>query len=86
MSLTDVPKLGKQNNFGINVFDFDKNKTLPLYLSKIKTQKFIALLLLTDGFTSHYCLITNFHAVMARQISGKGHHRYKFCERCLHGF
>ena len=23
---------------------------------------------------------------MARQFSGKEHHRYKFCERCLHGF
>ena len=84
MSLTDVPKFEKQNNIGINVFD--KNKNLPLYLSKIKTQKIIPLLLLTDGFNSHYCLITKFHAFMARQFSGKEHHRYKFCERCLHGF
>ena len=86
MSLTDVPKFEKQNNIGIKVFGFEKNKILPLYLSANGTQKVIPLLLLTDGFTSHYCLITNFHAFMARQFSGKEHHRYKFCERCLHGF
>ena len=79
MSLTDVPKFEKQNIIGINVFGFEKNKILPLYLSKLKTQKIIPLLLLTDGLTSHYCSITNFHAFMARQFSGKEHHRYKFC-------
>ena len=68
MPLTDVPKFEKQNNIGINVFGFEKNKILPLYLSKIKTQKIIPLQLLTDGLTSHYCLITNFHAFMARQF------------------
>ena len=86
MSLTDVPKFENQKNIGINVFDFDKNKILPLHLSKVKTHKVIPLLLLTDGLISHYCLITNCHAFMARQFSGKEHHRYKFCERCLHGF
>ena len=86
MSLTDVPKFEKQNNIGINVFGFEKNKLLPLYLSKVKTHKIIPLLLLTDGLISHYCLITIFHAFIARQICGKEHHRYKFCERCLHGF
>ena len=30
-------------------------------------------------------MITKFHAFIARQFSGKEHHRYKFCERCLHG-
>ena len=44
MSLTDVPKFEKQNNFVINVFGFDKNKILPIYLSKIKAQKIIPLL------------------------------------------
>ena len=39
ISLTDVPKFEKQNNIGVNIFGFDKNKVLPLYLSKIKTQK-----------------------------------------------
>ena len=86
MSLTDVPKFEKQNNIGINVFGFEKNEILPLYLSKVKTHKIIPLLLLTDGLISHYCLITNFHAFMARQFCGKEHHRYKFCERCLHVF
>ena len=86
MPLMDVPKFEKQNNIGINVFGFEKNKILPLYLSKIKTQKIIPLLLLTDGLTSHYCLITNFHAFMARQFGKRNHNRYKYCERCLHGF
>ena len=86
MSLTDVPKFEKQNNIGINVLGFEKTKILPLYLSGKGPHKVIPLLLLTDGLTSHYCLITNFHAFMARQFSGKEHHRYKFCERCLHGF
>ena len=39
ISLTDVPNFEKQNNIGINVFGFDKNKILPLNLFKIKTQK-----------------------------------------------
>ena len=86
MSLTDVPKFEKQNNIGINVFGFKKNKILPLYLTKIKTEKIIPLLLLTDGLISHYCLITNFHAFMARQFGKRNHNRYKYCERCLHGF
>ena len=86
MPLTSVPKFAKQNNIGINVFGFEKNKSLPLYLSKLQTQKFIPLLLLTDGLTSHYCLITNFHAFMARQFGKRNHNRYKYCERCLHGF
>ena len=86
MPLTDVPKFEKQNNIGINVFGFERNKILPLCLSKIKTQKNIPLLLLTDGLTSHYCLITNFHAFMARQFGKRNHNRYKYCERCLHGF
>ena len=86
MSITDVPKFENQNNLGINVFGFEKNKILPLYLSGKGAHKVIPLLLLTDGLTSHYCLITNFHAFMARQFSGKEHHRYKFCERCHHGF
>ena len=38
-SFTDVPKFEKQNNIGINVFGFEKNKILPLYLSKIKKNK-----------------------------------------------
>ena len=66
MSLTNVPKFEKQNNIGINVFGFDKNKILPIYLSLIKTDTVISLLWLTDGMVSHYCLITNFHAFMAR--------------------
>ena len=33
MSLTNVPKFDELNNIGINVFGFDKNKFLPLYLS-----------------------------------------------------
>ena len=41
MSLTDVPKFEKQNNIGINVFGFDKNKILPLYLSGKSTYKVI---------------------------------------------
>ena len=86
MSLTDVPKLEKQNNIGINVFGFEKNKILPHYLTKIKTENIIPLLLLTDEFTSHYCLITNFHTFMAQQFGKRNHYRYKYCERCLHGF
>ena len=86
MSLTDVPKFENQKNIGINVFVFDKNKILPLFLSKVKTHKVIPLLLLTNELISLYYLITNFQAFMARQFSGKEHHRYKFCERCLHRF
>ena len=77
MSLTDVPKFEKQNNIGINVFVSEKNKILPFYLTKVKTEKIIPLLLLTDGSTSHYCLITNFHASVARQFGKKKHNRYK---------
>ena len=86
MTLTDVPKFEKQNNIGINVFGFKKNKILPLYLSGKGTHKVIPLLLLTDGLTSHYCLITNFHAFIARQFGKMNHNRYKYCECCLHGF
>ena len=78
MSLTDVPKFGKQNNIGIIVFGFEKNKILPFYLSGKGTHKVFPLLLLTDGLTSHYCLITNFHVFMARQFGKRNHNRYKY--------
>ena len=39
MSLTDVPKFENQNNIGIKIFGFEKNKILPLYLTKVKTEK-----------------------------------------------
>ena len=86
MSSTDVPKFQKQNYIGINIFGFEKNKILPLYLTKVKTEKNIPLLLLTGGSTSHYCLIKNLHAFMARQFGKRNHNRYTYCERCLHGF
>ena len=49
--LKDVPKFEMQNNIAINIFGFEKNKILPLYLTKVKTEKNIPFLLLTDGFT-----------------------------------
>ena len=63
-----------------------KNQILPLYLSKVKTDEVIPLLLLTDGAQSHYCLISNFHDFMARQYGTRNHNLYKYCERCLHRF
>ena len=77
MSLTDVPKYEKQNNIGSKIFGFEKNIILPLYLIKVKTEKVIPLLLLTAGSTSHYCLITNIHAFMARQSGKRDHNQYK---------
>ena len=71
MSLNDVQKFEEQNNVGINVIGFEKNKILPLHLSKVKTQKIIPLLLLSDGALSQYCLISNFHSLLACQFGKK---------------
>ena len=71
-SLTDVPKFEKQNNIGINIFGFDSNKILPLYLCGKNKHKAIPLLLLTDGFTCHYSLITNLKNITDTSFANGG--------------
>ena len=85
VTLNQIPLFEKQNNISVNVFGFNKEKIVPLFMSTLRSNTTVPLLLLSDKNASHYCLITNFHAFMARQF-GKKNHRYKFCERCLHGF
>ena len=65
MSLTDVPKFEKQNNIGINVFGFKKNKILPLYLTKIRTEKINYSFVAADRWTDQPLLfdhkLSSFH-------------------------
>ena len=84
MFMTDVPKFEANNNVATNVFGFDNQEKILLFLSKSKNKR-INLLLITDGIMYHYCLITNYNAFMSKQFETETYCR-KFCERCLHGF
>ena len=84
MPLKDIPLFEGNNNLAVNVFGYEQNQIVPLFLSK-RNVKRINLLLISNGILFHYCLITNFNDFMTRQYKTSSN-RTRFCERCLHGF
>ena len=87
MAVGDIPKFEKRNDLCINVFGYkDDNGVIPLHLSS-RTGRVVNLLLLHDGISYHYTLITNFNAFMMKQTQSASNQKTRyFCQRCLHGF
>ncbi len=71
----------------INIFGLNENKTkiFPIRITDEEKEDHFDLLLITNNTTSHYCLITNFNAIIASQLS-KNEHSIFVCKRCLASF
>ena len=72
------------NNISINLFGYENEKVVPLYLSKFDFERKINLLLISIGEKRHYCLIKNFSRLMGDRTKHK--HKQFYCFNCLHGF
>ena len=83
VSLKQIDKFEKQNNYAINVFGYER-VVYPLRISKKKDQV-INLLLIADEETNHYCWIKNMSRLLSKNINNHQHKRY-FCYRCLNSF
>ena len=83
VSLKQIDKFEKQNNYAINVFGYEK-VVYPLRISK-KKEQVINLLLIADEETNHYCWIKNMSRLLSSGINNHQHKIY-FCYRCLNSF
>ena len=89
MKLKDIARFESDNNLSITVFNFGEQGGLICCRRSRNRGKCpkIFLLLLLDGFNSHYCLITNFQAFMCKvcrspKRAAKGP-KTKFCVNCM---
>ena len=80
VSIKQIDKFERQNNYAINVFGYEDCKVYPLRISK-KDSQVVDLLLITDETTNHYCWIKNKSRLFSGQDSKHGHAAY-FCDRC----
>ena len=84
VKLSDIAKFENLNKISINVFGFENNEIVPLKLTKLKLQRHVNLMLLTNGDGQHYSVITNLDRLLASRNLHRG--RTHFCNYCLHGF
>ena len=84
VSIKQIDKFERQNNYAINVFGYEDSKVYPLRLSK-KDSQVVDLLLITAGPTNHYCWIKNKSRLFSGQVSKHGHARF-LCYRCINHF
>ena len=85
VSLKDITKFEAQNEISVNVFGYDPADWIyPLRITKMKADRHVDLLFLSDQGNSHYCLIKNFNGLMHRY--SKHQHKKNFCKHCLHAF
>ena len=101
ISLEDVPKFEKLNNLSINVYGIEcdensrKEKIVPLYLSKFKSNKLTIHLLIIENTdydfdekdeqsnpVYHFAWITNLSRLVKFQFTNEHRHAW-FCDRCL---
>ena len=86
VTLTDIPRVEKQNSLAINVFGYSESAGIhPLYITKDNDKSPINLLLITkvkDGKTnSHYTWIKNFNRLCSAENKHNG--ETFFCLRCI---
>ena len=97
VSLKQIDKFKKQNNYAINVFGYEKvdckkadckKVVYPLRISKRdehSCEQVINLLLIANEETNHYCWIKNMSRLLSKQKSNHNGKIY-FCYRCLNSF
>lgn len=81
--LSQVEKFERQNNISINVLGYEE-EIFPLQISKIRSDKHINLLLISNDEDRHYCLIKNKSALLSSLSKHDG--RSFICDYCLHRF
>lgn len=85
VSLQDIVKFEK-NNPEISVFVFGyENSVYPLRKPEHQASTVVDLLLISNGSTSHYCLIKSLSRLLSSQESKTKETRY-YCRMCLKGF
>ena len=86
MQLNQIKMFEKRNKMAINVFGYnhEAKKIVPLRLTTFEYETKINLLMISEETNNHYCLITNFNALMKRRTKHTGTQYY--CFNCLHGF
>ena len=75
VSIKQIDKFERQNNYAINVFGYEDSKVYPLRFRK-KDSQVVDLLLITAGPTNHYCWIKNKSRLFSGQVSKHGHARF----------
>ena len=92
VNLKDIKRFEKQNpDISISVLGYsNNNKIYPLRISEYTKSKEgrkhnIVLLLIKDGYNSHYCLVKNESALLSSQVNNHKSKKY-FCLNCLNGF
>ena len=71
-----------QNKIGINVFCYENKTAYPPYL--LDQNDSMDLLLISNGFVSHYVYIKDFNRFMFNKTKHKG--KKYFCKNCLQCF
>ena len=84
VSIKQIDKFERQNNYAINVFGYEESKVYPLRFSK-KDSQVVDLLLITADSRNHYCWIKNKSRFFSGQISKHGHARF-LSDRCINHF
>ena len=82
ISKKDCSKIELQNKIGINVLCYENKVVCPVYLS---SQDYtIDLLLMSNGFVSHYVYIKDFDRVIFNRTKNKGEKYFrKMCLQCF---
>jgi len=83
MRVCDIAKFEKMNGISINIFAYDED-IFPLQITKLRYDRHINLMMISNGVDHHFCWIKSMSALLAKQ-RGKEHARY-YCDYCLHGF
>ena len=70
-----IRKFERNNNVSVNIFGYDdKDGVSPLIVSKHASERFVDLLLISNGKTKHYCWIKTFNKLCAaRTETGHTH-------------
>ena len=82
--INQIPNFEKKNDLNINVFGWEKEEVVPIYISRHSSETVINLLLISKDDKRHYCLIKNFSRLMAYRT--KHEQQQFYCFTCLHGF
>ena len=84
VSKKDYAIIEVTNKININAFSYENKVVYPVYLSNQYFNDCLDLLLISNGFTSHYVYIKDFNRLMFNKIRHKG--KKYFCEIFLQCF
>jgi len=84
VSIKDIPKIEKQFNVSINVFDHEDSDIHPIKLTTEKKNKHVDLLYTENEASSHYVLIKDFNKLNCK--INKHNKTQHFCRWCIKHF